>query len=57
MKKPFRFDELSNIVCCESNCNKKIKMNLIVKKPVRAVIKSLRCYKCFILLKKKSKIK
>ena len=33
MKKPFKFNELSDVTCDTPHCNEKLKKNLIARKP------------------------
>ena len=42
MKKPYRYNELSEQRCINPNCNKLLKKNLVEKKNRR----NLLCYKC-----------
>ena len=42
MRKPFPFTTLSNVTCSEKNCAKKIKSNLIDRKPTQ---QNFKCYK------------
>ncbi len=40
MKKPYKFTELSDVMC---RCGRKLKKNLLAKKPG-----ATKCYKCFM---------
>lgn len=42
MTKPFRYTELSDRVCKTLGCERRIKKNVLVKKP-----DADRCYKCY----------
>ena len=46
MKKPYKFNELSNVLC-GNGCGKKLKMNFITRKGTNTV-----CYNCFRVAEK-----
>lgn len=42
MKKPFRYDQLSDRVCRRTHCDRRIKLNVLARNPDAGL-----CYKCF----------
>ena len=47
MKKPWKFNEKSTIVCANPECNAKLKMNIVHRKKIRFGAERLLCYKCY----------
>jgi len=45
MKKPYKHTELSSVTCSEKGCARKIKLNLVARKPT---VNQFKCYKHWV---------
>ena len=53
MKKPYKHDELSDIVCEEPGCRARIKKNVVVRKKQSGKTNRFLCYEHFMLKHRK----